>query len=259
MFYETAADWRRARQKRVALFGMSGLGKTRLSAMLREEAAWFHYSVDFRIGTRYMGEHIVDNFKREAMQPVPAPAPALGFDLHRLQHHLPEPRRRSRPISASRATSQGRDRVRGIPAPAAPAPRRRDRRHPRRAELHREGRARSTATTISSATPPARSARWSTRSTRPTRCSPISPSATLPVWIRGTEAHLDELARRFDKAPKPMYYPEAFLTRLWSDYLAERRIEPGAGRPRRLHPPRLPGADVAPAAALPAPSPSAGG
>ena len=68
MFYETPEDWRRARHKRVALFGMSGLGKTRIAAMLREEAEWFHYSVDFRIGTRYMGEHIVDNFKREAMR-----------------------------------------------------------------------------------------------------------------------------------------------------------------------------------------------
>jgi len=38
------------------------------AAMLRDAADWFHYSVDFRIGTRYMGEHIVDNFKREAMR-----------------------------------------------------------------------------------------------------------------------------------------------------------------------------------------------
>ena len=68
MLYRTAEDWKRARQRRVALFGMSGLGKTRISAMLREDAGWFHYSVDFRIGTRYMGEHIVDNFKREAMR-----------------------------------------------------------------------------------------------------------------------------------------------------------------------------------------------
>ena len=68
MIYETPDDWQRAPHKRVALFGMSGLGKTRIAAMLREEADWFHYSVDFRIGTRYMGEHIVDNFKREAMR-----------------------------------------------------------------------------------------------------------------------------------------------------------------------------------------------
>jgi AAA+ superfamily predicted ATPase len=68
MIYGTAEDWTGAANKRVALFGMSGLGKTRLAATLRDEAEWFHYSVDFRIGTRYMGEHIVDNFKREAMR-----------------------------------------------------------------------------------------------------------------------------------------------------------------------------------------------
>jgi len=62
------ADWKEAPRKRVALFGMSGLGKTYISKMLRASGGWFHYSVDFRIGTRYMGEHIVDNFKREAMR-----------------------------------------------------------------------------------------------------------------------------------------------------------------------------------------------
>src|SRR4029079_9985804 len=49
------------------LFGMSGVGKTTLARML-QDYNWFHYSVDYRIGTRYMGEHIVDNFKREAMR-----------------------------------------------------------------------------------------------------------------------------------------------------------------------------------------------
>src|SRR6187200_1543560 len=68
MIYRTPEDWLAAPHRRVALFGMSGLGKTRIAAMLREEADWFHYSIDFRIGTRYMGEHIVDNFKREAMR-----------------------------------------------------------------------------------------------------------------------------------------------------------------------------------------------
>ena len=68
MIYETPQDWLDAAHRRVALFGMSGLGKTRIAAMLREDGDWFHYSVDFRIGTRYMGEHIVDNFKREAMR-----------------------------------------------------------------------------------------------------------------------------------------------------------------------------------------------
>jgi len=57
-----------APQRRVTFLGMSGLGKTHLSNILRESGDWFHYSVDYRIGTRYMGEFIVDNAKREAMQ-----------------------------------------------------------------------------------------------------------------------------------------------------------------------------------------------
>jgi hypothetical protein len=43
------------------------LGKTHVSAMLRENADWFHYSIDYRIGTRYISEYIADNAKAEAM------------------------------------------------------------------------------------------------------------------------------------------------------------------------------------------------
>src|SRR5210317_2187720 len=68
MIYKTASDWRNAPQKRVLLFAMSGLGKTYLSKMLRDTGDWFHYSIDYRIGTRYMGEKIADNAKREAMK-----------------------------------------------------------------------------------------------------------------------------------------------------------------------------------------------
>ena len=68
MLYPNGPAFLRAPHKRVMLFGMSGLGKTTLSNMLREAGDWFHYSVDYRIGTRYMGEYISDNFKREAMK-----------------------------------------------------------------------------------------------------------------------------------------------------------------------------------------------
>lgn len=47
--------------------GMSGVGKTRLSNILRA-GDWFHYSVDYRIGTRYLDEAILDNIKSQAMQ-----------------------------------------------------------------------------------------------------------------------------------------------------------------------------------------------
>ncbi|MFM8333020.1 MAG: ATPase, partial [Candidatus Methylumidiphilus sp.] len=46
---------------------MSGVGKTRLSNILRRQG-WFHYSGDYRIGTRYLGEPIMDNLKLELMK-----------------------------------------------------------------------------------------------------------------------------------------------------------------------------------------------
>ncbi len=57
-------DWP---NKRITLLGMSGVGKTRLASILRNNN-WFHYSVDYRIGTRYLDEPILDNIKTQAMQ-----------------------------------------------------------------------------------------------------------------------------------------------------------------------------------------------
>ena len=67
MIYPDGDAYLAAPRKAVALFGMSGLGKTTVAQRLRETGDWFHYSVDYRIGTRYMDEHIADNFKRAAM------------------------------------------------------------------------------------------------------------------------------------------------------------------------------------------------
>lgn len=53
--------------KRITLLGMSGVGKTRLAYLLRQ-SNWFHYSGDYRIGTRYLDEAILDNIKQQAMQ-----------------------------------------------------------------------------------------------------------------------------------------------------------------------------------------------
>lgn len=53
--------------KRITLLGMSGVGKTHISAMLRAHD-WFHFSGDYRIGTRYLDEPILDLIKQQAMQ-----------------------------------------------------------------------------------------------------------------------------------------------------------------------------------------------
>ena len=53
--------------KVITLMGMSGVGKTTLAGVLPTDT-WFHYSADYRIGTRYLKEPILDNIKRHALQ-----------------------------------------------------------------------------------------------------------------------------------------------------------------------------------------------
>ena len=53
--------------KRITLLGMSGVGKTTLANKLPRHS-WFHYSGDYRIGTRYLDEPISDNIKLQAME-----------------------------------------------------------------------------------------------------------------------------------------------------------------------------------------------
>ncbi|WP_367154515.1 ATPase [Methylomonas sp. HYX-M1] len=56
-------DWE---SKCITLLAMSGAGKTTLSNKLPKDK-WFHYSGDYRIGTKYLEEPILDNIKQQAM------------------------------------------------------------------------------------------------------------------------------------------------------------------------------------------------
>ena len=56
-------DWK---SKRITLLAMSGAGKTTLADKL-PKSKWYHYSGDYRIGTKYLKEPILDNIKRHAM------------------------------------------------------------------------------------------------------------------------------------------------------------------------------------------------
>jgi hypothetical protein len=231
MIYETPADWLGAARRRVALFGMSGLGKTRIAAMLREEAEWFHYSIDFRIGTRYMGEHIVDNFKREAMRNLFLRSLLRSDSIYiasNITFHNLEPL--STYLGKPGDPGKG-----GIPFEE----------YLRRQRQHRGAEIAATRDAVPFI---ARSEEiygyaHFVADTSGSLCEVVDPhdpadpvlcdlsAATLPIWFRGTAEHLDELVRRFDRAPKPMYYPEPFLAELWRDYLAETGLAPDAVDP----------------------------
>ena len=225
---------------------MSGLGKTRIAAMLREDADWFHYSVDFRIGTRYMGEHIVDNFKREAMR-NPFLRQLLRSDsiyiASNITFHNLEPL--STYLGKPGDPAKG-----GIPFDE----------YIRRQRQHRGAEIAATRDAVAFIAKAEEIYGYQhfVCDTSGSLCEVVDPDdpddpvmsdlagAALPVWFRGTEADLEALTSRFEKAPKPMYYPEGFLTRLWHEYLADRGAHRRGGRPRRLHPPRLPRADGPP-------------
>lgn len=63
MTVEQFLNWE---SKSITLLGMSGAGKTTLANKLPKDK-WFHYSGDYRIGTKYLNEPILDNIKRQAM------------------------------------------------------------------------------------------------------------------------------------------------------------------------------------------------
>ena len=224
MIYQNASDWRAAPRKKVLLFGMSGLGKTHVSNLLRAAGDWFHYSIDYRIGTRYMGEYIADNAKRHAMQ-VPFLRELLMSDSIYIGSNLSFDN--LTPVS----TYLGKP---GDPArggmPMAEYQRRQD--QFRRAEMQA---LLDTAYFIDRAQDLYGYPHF-VCDTGGSICEWVEPenpadpiltalsSVALMVWIRGTEAHTEELIRRFDRAPKPMAYQPEFLARVWSEYLAQKGI-----------------------------------
>ncbi len=221
MIYQTATDWRNAPRKRVLLFGMSGLGKTHLANLLRDQDHWFHYSIDYRIGTRYMGEFIADNFKREAMK-VPLLrellmtdsvyiASNITFDnLAPLSTYLGKPGNPARggvPF-AEYCRRQEQHRVAEIAA-LLDTPRFIDRAH----DLYGyTSFVCDSGGSICEVVDPS---------------DPADPVMTtladtmLLVWLKGSEAHRAELIRRFDRAPKPIYYQPEFLKTVWAEYLKQ--------------------------------------
>jgi hypothetical protein len=224
MIYRTARDYLAAPKKRVLLFGMSGLGKTHLANMLRDQGSWFHYSVDYRIGTRYMNEFIADNFKREAMK-VPLLRELLMTDSVYIASNITFSN--LAPLSTYLG-KPGNPAKGGLPFAEYMV----------RQEQHRAAEVSAMLDT----------ARFIDRAeaiygypnfvcdTSGSICEVVNPDdpadpvmaqlreTLLLVWIKGSEAHTAELVRRFDRAPKPMYYQPTFLHAMWEEYRATHSV-----------------------------------
>ncbi|MBE9635463.1 ATPase [Salipiger mangrovisoli] len=221
MLYETAADWRDAARRHVVLFAMSGLGKTHVSSMLRQSGDWFHYSIDYRIGTRYMGEYIADNAKAEAMK-NPFLREMLLSDSIYIGSNLSF--ENLTPVSAYLG-KPGDPAKGGLPIDTYKLRQEQFRRAEEQALLDTGyfieraqqlyGYPHFVCDTGGSI------CEWvDAENPRDPILTELSRQA-LMVWIRGSEAHTGELIRRFDRAPKPMSYQPEFLEAAWRRYLGE--------------------------------------
>ncbi len=217
MLFKSPAEFHDAPRHAVTVFGMAGVGKTRLAALLRQ-SQWFHYSVDYRIGTRHMGEFITDNFKAEAMK-VPFLRDLLRSDSIKLSSAITFSN--LDPLS----TYLGRPGNKAKGGLELDEYRRRQEQH-RIAEIAAlkevpyfiqrahdlygyDNFIADTGGSLIEVVDPD---------------DPNDPvietlsKHTALIYIRGTEKDAEELVRRFRQSPKPMYYQPAFLTRKWAEF-----------------------------------------
>ena len=217
--YSTEEEWLLAENKKVVLFGMSGLGKTHISNILRQSGEWYHYSIDYRIGTRYMGEHIEDSYKEDAMKSPYLRELLLGDSIHissnisfdnlaPLSNYLGKP---------------GNEGKGGLSIEE----------YKKRQAQHHIAEVKALLDTPNFIDKSNRIYGYPNFvcDTGGSICEVVNPDDpndpvlktlaenTLMVWIEGSSHHTDELIKRFDENPKPMCYDSGFLDLKWKEYL----------------------------------------
>jgi hypothetical protein len=217
MLFKSADEFVSLPRHAVTVFGMAGVGKTRLAALLRKHH-WFHYSADYRIGTRYMGEAIVDNFKAEAMK-VPFLRQLLRSDSIKIGSNIsfanldPLSTYLGRPGNPARG---------GLPLAE----------YQRRQEQHRIAEIAALLDVPQFVERADRLYGYDNfiADTGGSLIEVVDPTDaadpviscltanTVLLYIRGTDKDAAELIRRFRESPKPMYYRPAFLVAKWNEY-----------------------------------------
>jgi shikimate kinase len=213
----TAREFKAWEHKSITLLGMSGVGKTRLASRLRRRN-WFHYSGDYRIGTRYLDEPILDHIKSQAMQ-VPFLRDLLRSDSIYIRNNITVDN--LAPVSAFLG-KLGNPELGGLPLPE----------FKRRQVLHREAEIAAMkdvpefirkAHSIYGYKHFVNDAGGSLCELDDPEVLRILSEHTLILYISATEKDEQELIRRAEGDPKPLYYREAFLDEQLGSYMAERK------------------------------------
>lgn len=211
----TVDAFRAWQNKRITLMGMSGVGKTRLADMLRR-CNWFHYSGDYRIGTRYLDEPILDHIKQQAMQ-IPFLRDLLRSDSIYIRNNITIDN--LQPVSSFLGKLGDPERG-GLGL--------REFKH--RQELHRQAEIAAMkdvpefirkAQEIYGYRHFVNDAGGSVCELDDAEVLPVLDRNTLLLYIRATEQDEQELIRRAETDPKPLYYRESFLDEQLEIYLHE--------------------------------------
>ena len=198
--------------------GMSGVGKTILANRL-PPTRWFIYSGDYRIGTQYLREPILDNIKLRAME-VPFLRDLLRSDSIYIESNITV--HNLQPVSTFLGklgdTEQG-----GLPL----------KEFRRRQELHRQAEASAMSDVASFIEKAERiygyrhfvnDAGGSICELDDSRAIETLVNHTLILYLEASAEDEEELVERARANPKPMYYSPEFLRRSIPEFLAAKKL-----------------------------------
>lgn len=215
----SAAQFRKWEQKAITLLGMSGVGKTRLACLLRRNH-WFHYSGDYRIGTRYLDEPILDHIKKELMH-VPVVRELLRSDSIQIRNNITVDN--LDPVSTFLG-KLGNPEQGGISLTEFKL----------RHELHRQAEINSMkdvpdfiykAHHIYGYDHFVNDAGGSLCELDDPGVMEVLAEHTLILYIKASSANEQELIQRAADSPKPLYYRAAFLDEQLQAYMQEKNLE----------------------------------